>query len=91
MTTAVSTKQDNYWQTERSLLQCNEYMFTHQKACDVTFHFHDEEGADANIGAHKYVLISRSPVFYAMFCGEFNTNDVDIDDITNHVFSKLLR
>lgn len=65
-------------------------MLERQLACDV--HFLVGE-AHAPQGAHKYMLISRSPVFDAMFCGpmqEAVDADIKIPDVEANAFSQLL-
>uniref|UniRef100_A0A336KHZ4 CSON003904 protein n=1 Tax=Culicoides sonorensis TaxID=179676 RepID=A0A336KHZ4_CULSO len=55
---------------------------------DVTFVFMDSE---EEIKAHKYMLVSASPVFNSMFSGNFSEDDkVVIDDIKPDVFQVLL-
>lgn len=63
-------------------------------SCDASFLV----GTDANntslIKAHKYILISRSPVFYAMFCGQLASESGDtirINDIDELAFKHMLR
>ena len=44
------------------------------------------------INAHKYVLISRSPVFYAMFCGNMaEKGDIVIEDMEANAFQQMLK
>ena len=45
------------------------YMFENHVGCDVTF----SVGEDL-VEAHKFILISRSAVFEAMFCGSLSEN-----------------
>ena len=55
---------------QESVLESNRYMFEHKDACDVTFLVqYPSDEQPTRIPAHKYVLYSRSPVFYAQFCG----------------------
>ncbi|KAL3858858.1 hypothetical protein ACJMK2_009107 [Sinanodonta woodiana] len=77
------------WQAQRDVLSSNRYMFENHVACDVTFFIgkHRQE-----VTAHKYVLISRSSVFYAMLCGLLQeTGPINIPDIDPDVFKQLLR
>jgi len=56
-------------------------MFDRQLACDV--HFVVQGYGDAHavtVGAHRYVLLSRSPVFYRMFCAAADEPWEDKDD-----------
>ena len=42
--------------------------------------------------AHKYMLISRSPVFYSMLCGDLaETGGVTVTDVEPEVFRQMLR
>ena len=68
------------WQSERSVLEANRYMLENQVDCDVIFTLLPSSGqlfsdgasssrpsvASESIGCHRYALISRSPVFFAM-------------------------
>ena len=91
MANAQYSTDENKWQTTRTLVQCNDYMFSHQVACDVHFRVHDSEGQIEDVGAHKYVLISRSSVFHAMLCGRLSSSEVNIVDISVDVFRKFIR
>ena len=76
------------WQVNKNLKSCNGYMLDHQVECDVKF----QVGEDT-IPAHKYMLIARSPVFFAMFCGGLAQKDgsIKIDDVESAAFRKMLR
>ncbi|KAL3858829.1 hypothetical protein ACJMK2_009081 [Sinanodonta woodiana] len=64
-------------------------MFENHVACDVTFFLGKQR---QEVTAHKYVLISRSSVFYAMLCGLLQeTGPINIPDIEPDVFKQLLR
>ena len=80
------------WQTNKSVLECNSYMFDHQVACDIEF-LVGPEGSTEVIPAHQYVLISRSPVFFAMFCGELaeKGKQIRLEDVEVQAFTELLR
>lgn len=80
------------WQNVDDLIQSNEMMLDKQYACDVTFSL----GKDCmSFGAHKYILISRSPVFCAMFCGTLSdntpTSDIFVPDVEVEDFKTFLR
>ena len=81
-----------YWQTGKTVIQRNEYMFTHQVACDVHFLIKSQDSEPVKISAHKYVLISSSSVFYAMFCGNLKVSGdtFEVDDIDSTTFEKML-
>ena len=88
MTTHDGEEKD--WQSSRSLAECNRYMLANQLGCDVTFLV----GNDSKpIKAHKYVLASRSSVFYAMFYGSVSetSDEIKIPDIEPEVFSTVLK
>lgn len=53
------------WRSDKSWAERYMYMFEHRLGCDVTFSL----GEEKKIAAHKFVLISKSAVFEAMFCG----------------------
>lgn len=78
------------WTERNTVLKCNKYMLLNKVACDVTFLV----GANSTpIKAHKYVLASRSPVFFAMFLGpaKESSNEITVPDIEDCVFEKFLR
>lgn len=42
--------------------------------------------------AHKYMLVSRSPVFYAMLCGEMaEPGEIVITDVHPEAFQYMLK
>ena len=50
------------------------------------------DASPVRIEAHKYMLISASPVFRAMLCGEFPKQDViEVNDIDPEAFKQMLR
>jgi len=71
-----------------SLSEHNAKLFKTMHNSDVCFRVEDQE-----IRAHKFILISRSPVFTAMFdqqMTESQTEIVDIADISPHTFRSVL-
>ncbi|KAL3859328.1 hypothetical protein ACJMK2_009553 [Sinanodonta woodiana] len=77
------------WQAETDVLGSNRYMLENHVACDITFYVGKQR---QEITAHKYVLVSRSSVFYAMLCGPLQeTGQIDMPDIEPYVFQHLLR
>lgn len=80
------------WQNSRGVLASNRYMLDNQVECDVQFVIGTPDGAGVYIPAHSYVLISRSPVFYAMLNGPLaeNKNEIRICDVTPEAFNHLL-
>lgn len=84
------TSSDKDWQSFRSVTDCNKYMLTNEINCDVTFLVGRNR---QRMSAHKYVLASRSCVFFAMFYGSVaeKENEIEIPDIEPDSFSSLLR
>ncbi|KAL5018174.1 hypothetical protein ScPMuIL_003896 [Solemya velum] len=78
------------WQTGKTLPECTQYMLEHEVACDVTFLLGETK---EKVRAHKVFMISRSPVFSAMFCGPLAEmqDPIPIPDIEPDVFRILLR
>jgi len=60
------------WQNDLTLTESNRYMLNNHIDCDVWFTLLPSGGAAAGeelpvtVGSHRYVLVSRSPVFFAM-------------------------
>ena len=95
--TAGQTTDPQYWQQGKNVLACNRHMYNSKLAADVCFQFTQPEGGTEDILAHKYVLISRSPVFETMFSKPWDDNaasgqrKVQIPDISSGAFQELLR
>ena len=102
----MASLHDQDWQQNKSVLQCNKYMFENQIHCDITFTFKNkdsrgtirrpETGTSQRpnfVSAHKYVLISRSPAFYAKFTGSDRDgpSSMNVEDVDKPVFIKMLR
>src|SRR6218665_3626307 len=85
------------WQSEKTLVECMRYMLDNEIATDVCFEVGPEDGPTVEIRAHKFMLISRCPVFEAMMSTEMaETKDekeakIRIVDIDEEVFKQLLR
>ena len=78
-----------HWQCDRTLPQCMEYMLDHKIAYDVTFIVGAER---EEVHAHKFMLISRSPVFHAMFEGPLaEKGQVELPDVKKNIFYTFLR
>ncbi|XP_048258722.1 BTB/POZ domain-containing protein 6-like isoform X2 [Haliotis rufescens] len=74
---------------EDTIIGCNRRMFKKQLACDVKFKVGQSKRP---VGAHKYVLSSRSDVFFTMFNGSVPQGaDVDVPDIEPGPFKTFLR
>ena len=57
--------------------------------CDSTYVF---SGKPEMIQSHKFMLISASPVFWSMFCGELNEKgDIVVSDVEPQAFKEMLR
>ncbi len=82
-------KGEQDWQNNKTVLECNQYMLEKQLDCDITFTFPEEDNI---INAHKFVLISRSPVFYAMLAGPARdeSGKISIEDINHDCFWQML-
>ena len=66
-----------------------EYMLVNQINCDVTFIVGSEH---EEVHAHKLILISRSPVFHAMFEGPLaEKGEVEMPDVERDTFLVFLR
>ena len=80
---------DTQWQrVTPSVVECNRTMFNRQLNCDVVFVV---GGCRALVRAHRYVLLSRSDVFYRMFRGPMaESGPVVIPDVTEDVFRQFL-
>jgi len=62
------------WQNDLTLTESNRYMLDNQIDCDVWFTLLPSGGAageefPVTVGCHRYMLVSRSPVFFAMLSG----------------------
>ena len=79
------------WQSNKSVIECNKYMWQNELLCDVAFRVGTEREM---IRAHKYVLASRSCVFYAMFADgmrEGQSEVIDIPDIEPATFRTVMQ
>ena len=77
------------WQLGKTLAECNGYMLDNEIDCDVTFRVGDTQEV---VRAHKYMLGSRSSVFYAMLYGALaERGEIHIPDMEPHTFNCLLR
>ncbi|XP_071096866.1 BTB/POZ domain-containing protein 6-like [Haliotis cracherodii] len=77
------------WQSKKTVTECNLHMLDTEDFSDVTFRVGAEKQV---VRAHRYVLVSRSCVFEAMFCGPLaETGEVTIPDIEADIFKEFLR
>ena len=87
----MTTETETDWRQKDDIIECNHQMLERQLACDIHFLVGETH---ARHGAHKYMLISRSHVFAAMFCGslqESGDTDIDVPDVQSAAFAELLR
>ncbi|KAL3881237.1 hypothetical protein ACJMK2_027693 [Sinanodonta woodiana] len=84
------TSEDTWWQSDKSVTECNLYMLTFQIECDVTFLVGD---AQEHIKAHKYVLISRSPEYFRKFTKQERSQNISmkVPDIQPKIFREVLK
>ncbi|WAR03268.1 BTBD2-like protein, partial [Mya arenaria] len=67
------------WQHEESFAVTNAHMLGADVLCDVTILAGEEK---QEVRCHRFMLASRSPVFYTMFCGSLpETGVVTIPDV----------
>ncbi len=82
------------WQTSTSVLEANTKMLNEEIATDVAF-LVGEVPNQKVIRAHKYILMSRSPVFFGMLAGDMleshSAEPVEVPDGRPDAFSALLR
>ncbi|XP_048245032.1 BTB/POZ domain-containing protein 6-like isoform X6 [Haliotis rufescens] len=77
------------WQAGKTVTECNLHMLNTEDLSDVTFRVGSEKQV---FRAHRYVLVSCSCVFHAMFCGPLaETGEVTITDIEADIFKEFLR
>src|SRR6218665_2959529 len=92
----MAQRGENGWQSERTLSECMRYMFYNEISTYVIFEVGLPEGATVNIRAHKFMLISRSAVFEAMFssgmteCRSEPHATIRVEDIEANIFKDLL-
>ncbi|XP_052784664.1 BTB/POZ domain-containing protein 6-like [Mya arenaria] len=77
------------WQHAESFSVTNVKMLDDDVLCDVTI----LAGTDKReMRCHRFILASRSPVFYTMFCGSLpETGVVEIPDVEADVFQQVIR
>ncbi|XP_052097603.1 BTB/POZ domain-containing protein 2-like [Mytilus californianus] len=85
---AVCETQTGDWRDDKTLAECMRHMLKNEIMCDVTLRVGERRSP---IKAHKYMLASRSPVFYTMFEGSMpETGEIDIPDIEENTFNVIL-
>ncbi|XP_061173840.1 BTB/POZ domain-containing protein 6-like [Saccostrea echinata] len=78
------------WQSDLSIPESNKYMLHNKIGCDITFLLGKSK---EEVHAHRYMLASRSSVFFAMLYGPFDKSDkaIEIPDIEKDIFEQILR
>lgn len=78
------------WQYSKAFPDTNICMLDNDVLCDVTFRVGESK---TEVKCHKFILVSRSPVFYTMFCRSLaETEDaVDVPDIDPSIWASFLR
>lgn len=77
------------WRDNKALPECMMHMLQNEIMCDVTFRVGDER---TNIKSHRYMLSSRSAVFYTMFEGSLpEKGAIDIPDVDEDTFRDILK
>lgn len=77
------------WQRGKGVLACNRHMLENQLACDIWFTVGPSQ---EKVGVHRYMLQSRSGVFYAMLDGPgAERTHIALHDVKPKVFWQLLR
>lgn len=76
----------------RSIGDCVGDMYLDDQLADIHFSFPNEKVAQS-VPAHKMLLVAKSPVFKAMFCGKLaeKGSTVKITDITSKIFRLMLK
>ncbi|RUS80633.1 hypothetical protein EGW08_011583 [Elysia chlorotica] len=95
-TDKVSSKSDNSddsgvvdWKDSKSVLESNRHMLESQMSCDIMFIVGEKR---QQMGAHKFVLMTRSEVFRHRFNGPEGTkSEIYIRDIPGDCFWEMLR
>lgn len=93
----MAERREADWQSERTLAECMRYMWDNEISTDVCFEVGPPGGDTVKFHAHKYMLISRSPVFEAMFssgmveCRDHPEAKVRVEDVDGSIFKEILR
>ena len=94
---AFTTRGEYGWQYDKTVLECMRYMLDNEIATDVCFKVGPADGVTVSIRAHKYMLVSRSAVFEAMFSSGMSETKCEaeavirITDFEAGIFRELLR
>ena len=85
---------DADWQSStRSLRERSAVMLKNELLADVHFIVGSDPSTQRRIPAHKYILVTGSSVFYAMFCGSLaeEKKEITIPDVEPQAFINLLK
>ncbi|KAH3795772.1 hypothetical protein DPMN_149332 [Dreissena polymorpha] len=79
-----------HWQYAESFADTNFKIFENEDLYDVTLSAGNKQ---KQIKCHKFILASRSPVFYAMFCGTLaeSKDVICVPDIEPSTLAYILR
>jgi len=93
----MASPKETEWQSGKTLEQRVQYMLDNEIATDVCFEVGPPDDTPVEIRAHKFMLISGSPVFEAMFSSKMSETKneseakIRIVDINAEIFQLLLR
>ncbi|XP_071143115.1 BTB/POZ domain-containing protein 6-like [Mytilus edulis] len=78
--------------SRRSIAECVGDMYLDEHLADIHFSFPKEKSIQP-VPAHKMILVAKSPVFKAMFCGDLaeKGSTIKITDITAKTFRQMLK
>ena len=82
------------WQASmRSLRERTAVMFNNELLADVCFIVGLDSSTQRRIPAHKFILVTGSSVFHAMFCGSLaeEKKEITIPDVEPQAFINMLR
>ena len=90
LVTMASKYHDDWQSSKKTVLQRNAYMFDNELMSDVSFTCGESRRI---FHAHKYVLVTSSAVFFAMFYGEIPRREfpIRIEDAEEESFKEFLR
>eukprot|EP00794_Sanderia_malayensis_P000029 gene29-619_t len=84
---------DKHWQTSKTnTRERNEFMLNNELMSDVKFRVGESKTRYEIFYAHRYVLGTASPVFFAMLFGNLaNSSEIEINDTDPESFMEFLR
>lgn len=79
------------WQTDKSIIETNQFLINNKILSDVSFHFLNVSQEAEIIYAHSFMLSKRSEVFFAQFNGSLKKPEkVMIEDATKETFLSFM-